>query len=179
MRVGGATEAAQVVGSGAHTVGRLVELENERRFKGGAWRKGDPVSMPIKFSKEARALLREAGMDWSSAPDQGRIIRLARLANIRSGGTYLEVTRRANRQAVSAAEAAARIVGLNLAGVDILSSDIESPLFRLTEVNIGPYIPMHYCIRNPDQGLDPIRTFLADFFGVPDEAAIGLKAARG
>jgi D-alanine-D-alanine ligase-like ATP-grasp enzyme len=160
-------EAARIVGSGKESVRRLMERENEGRIQRNVWTPGDPTAMPIQVDKKNTARLREQGMDWDSVPAEGQPVNLAPLGNIRTGGTFLEVTGQANPEAVRAAETAAEVVGLTLAGVDIVADDIRSPRFYLLEINTTPYIPMHYFTRNPEQGRDPIGVCLADFFGLP------------
>jgi cyanophycin synthetase len=172
-------EAARIVGSGKESVRRLVERENGGRIQRNVWTPGDPTAMPIQVDKKNAACLREQGMDWDSVPGEGQPVNLAPLGNIRTGGTFLEMTEQANPEAVRAAETAAEIVGLTLAGVDIISEDIQSPRFYLLEINTTPYIPMHYFTCNPEQGRDPIRVYLADFFGLPARGSAANRAATG
>jgi cyanophycin synthetase len=137
-------EPAQVVGDGRSTVAELVAEVNKdpRRSDGHAtvlsWIKLDPVSL---------AVLAEQGYTPASVPAAGSPVLIRRNGNLSTGGTATDVTDRVHPEVASRAVEAARAVGLDIAGVDVVATDISLPLepqrAAVVEVNAGPGLRMH------------------------------------
>jgi cyanophycin synthetase len=75
-------------------------------------------------------------------PDPGEIVPLRATANLSTGGTAVDRTDEIHPDNVTACEMAAGIVGLDIAGIDVLTTDISVP-FRengavIIEVNAAP-----------------------------------------
>ena len=161
-------ETPSVTGNGSDSVRRLVLDLNSERIKGPGWRYGDPFFMPVPAGRNASAVLDGQGLSWNSTPEPGRVVRLAAIANFRTGCTFSECIRAAHPAACETAIRATDALGLELAGVDLMLRDIASPSRHLLEINTTPYLPMHYLIRNPDECVDPIRAILTGYFGLAD-----------
>jgi cyanophycin synthetase len=136
---------AQVVGDGARTVRQLVEEANRdpRRSEGHATalsklKLDDPVAV---------AVLAEQGLTPESVPDAGRVVLIRRNANLSTGGTAEDVTDAVHPEIAARAVEAARVVGLDIAGIDLLAQDVSRPLAEqsaaVVEVNAGPGLRMH------------------------------------
>ena len=68
---------------------------------------------------------------------------------------------------------------MNIAGVDIVSSNIEAPAYHILEINISPSIEIHYAVRNSQEMTDPIRTILTDYFEIGATGSAGERAEQG
>jgi cyanophycin synthetase len=134
----------QVVGDGRSTVSELVADLNRdpRRSDGHA----TSLSL-VKLDAIALAVLAEQGQGPDSVPGDGETILIRRNANLSSGGTATDVTDRVHPQTAASAVAAARAVGLDIAGVDVVAPAIDQPLQQsggaVIEVNAGPGLRMH------------------------------------
>ena len=72
---------------------------------------------------------------------------IRRNANLSTGGTAIDVTERVHPAVAACAVDAAKIVGLDIAGVDVVAQDISRPLSEqggvIVEVNAAPGLRMH------------------------------------
>jgi cyanophycin synthetase len=137
-------EPPAVVGDGRSTVSDLVAAINRdpRRSDGH----GTALSV-IKLDAVARATLAEQGHSPDSVPAAGERVLIRRNANLSSGGTATDVTDRVHPTVAAGAVGAARAVGLDIAGVDVVAPAIDRPLEQsggaVVEVNAGPGLRMH------------------------------------
>ncbi len=80
-------------------------------------------------------------------PPAGQRVLIRRNGNLSTGGTAEDVTDRVHPDIAARAVEAARAVGLDIAGVDIVAVDISRPLEEqrgaIVEVNAGPGLRMH------------------------------------
>jgi cyanophycin synthetase len=137
-------EPAQVLGDGRATVAELVAAVNRdpRRSDGHA-----TVLSWIKLDALGLAVLAEQGYTPESVPPRGDRVLLRRNANLSTGGTATDVTDRVHPEVAARAVEAAQVVGLDIAGVDVVAEDIGRPLEgqggAVVEVNAGPGLRMH------------------------------------
>ena len=76
----------------------------------------------------AEVALREQGFSKESIPNDGQLVLLRRNANLSTGGTAEDVTDLVHPDTVRLAIDAVRVVGLDIAGVDIMATRIDQPL---------------------------------------------------
>lgn len=137
-------EPAQVVGDGVSSVSQLVASVNRdpRRAESHAG-----VLSPIPLDPISLAVLASQGLDLDSIPDKGAKVLIRKNANLSTGGTAKDVTDLVHPQVATLAISAARQLGLDISGVDIITSDISKPLAEtngaVVEVNAGPGLRMH------------------------------------
>ncbi|NCY01390.1 MAG: cyanophycin synthetase [Planctomycetia bacterium] len=148
--VGGKAVAAarrhppRVVGDGVATVATLVERVNEdpRRCCDHAG-----ALSPVRIDGVALAVLADQGLTPESVPAADRVVLLRQNANLSTGGTSEDVTDIVHPDVAARAVEAARIIGLDVAGIDIVTADItqslESQRGVVIEVNAGPGLRMH------------------------------------
>ncbi|MDP9483403.1 MAG: cyanophycin synthetase, partial [Chloroflexota bacterium] len=135
---------ASVVGDGEHTVRELVDTANADPRRGIGHEK---VLTRIALDEAAEALLDAQGFDPHSIPASGVRVKLALTGNMSTGGTSIDRTLEAHPDNVEIAETAARVVGLDIAGIDFICPDIETPVREtggaIVEVNAAPGFRMH------------------------------------
>ena len=134
-----------VTGDGERTVAQLVEAANADPRRGA-----DKRSQLIRLALDPQALgcLAEHGLAPGSVPQTGCFVPLRRTANISTGGTAVDVTGQVHPDNRALAERAARIVGLDIAGVDFLCPDISRSWREvggaICEVNAQPGFRPHW-----------------------------------
>ncbi len=137
-------ESAHVMGDGHSTVRQLVDVINDdpRRSDDHA-----TVLTKIKLCPIALAVLNEQGFGPDSVVPLGTRVLIRRNANLSTGGTAADVTDLVHPEVAARAVEAARVVGLDIAGVDVVATDIGQPLEGqggvVVEVNAGPGLRMH------------------------------------
>ncbi|MGH7136252.1 MAG: hypothetical protein ACREHD_10965, partial [Pirellulales bacterium] len=133
-----------VLGDGVRTVGQLVDAVNAdpRRAEGHA----APLTK-IAIDPIALEVLGEQGFLLESVPEEGQRVLIRRNGNLSTGGTATDVTAEVHPEVAARAVEAARMVGLDVAGIDILARDIRRPLEEqggaVIEVNACPGLRMH------------------------------------
>ncbi|WP_062309614.1 cyanophycin synthetase [Polynucleobacter sinensis] len=137
-------EPAQVVGDGKHTIAELVELENKNPLRGD----GHATALTkIRFDDIALAHLASNNLTPQYVPKTGERVLLRHNANLSTGGTATDVTDDVHPDVAASAIAAAQMIGLDIAGVDILCEAIYKPLEAqgggIVEVNAAPGLRMH------------------------------------
>ena len=135
---------AHVVGDGTHTVRELVEATNADPRRGVGHEK---VLTRIKVDEAAVALVAAQGLAMGDVPEQGQMVKLALTANMSTGGISIDRTTDAHPDNIEIAEEAARVVGLDVAGIDFIAPDITEPVREaggaICEVNAAPGFRMH------------------------------------
>ncbi len=142
---------ALVTGDGQHTIEQLVAKVNSDPLRGYGHEK---VLTAIKIDETTMSMLEEKGLTLESVLPNGEILHLKRTANLSTGGTSTDVTDIVHPFNVFMAERIARIIGLDICGIDIMTPDISVPLNEnggaVLEVNAGPGFRMHIA---PAEGL--------------------------
>jgi cyanophycin synthetase len=179
-------DPAQVLGDGRRTVSALIVATNADRTAdlSSSFKK-------IAVDDEARLLLGRQGLALDSIPADGRKVILRHTSNASRGGTVRNATARVHPDNARLAERAAAVVGLDVAGVDLITPDIERS-FRdvggaICEINPTPGLYMRearFVIEDAfldglfapgDRGRVPILCLLAD----DDVAAAALMSEIG
>ena len=133
-----------VVGDGASTVAQLVEVVNSDPRRGVGHEK---VLTKLKLDREAELMLERAGYTADSVPKAGEVVPLRSTANLSTGGTATDVTDIIHPDNRAMAERAVRAIGLDVGGVDFLSTNIAESYKSIgggiCEVNAAPGFRMH------------------------------------
>jgi len=135
---------ARVVGDGHTTVRELIHRENQDPRRG---RGHTRILTRLPEDVATVAFLSRSGRGLDDVPAVGEVVCLRGTANLSTGGTSVDRTDEIHPDNVTACEMAAGIVGLDIAGIDVLSPDISVP-FRengavIIEVNAAPGLRMH------------------------------------
>ena len=137
-------EPAHVIGDGQSTVQKLIDVVNEdpRRSDGHS-----TVLSKIKIDAVALGVLMEQGLTPDTIPPLGKKVLIRRNANLSTGGTAADVTDIVHPDVARQCVEAARVIGLDIAGVDVVAQDITQPLQGqrgvIVEINAGPGLRMH------------------------------------
>lgn len=147
---GGAIAAAScrrppyVTGDGKSTIAQLVEAENQDPARGAGHTN---ILTKIALDELALAMLRKQGYEFDSVPAAGACVELRSNANLSTGGTAEDVTGLLPEETAQTCIRAAKTIGLDIAGIDIVCQDISQPLREqgggIIEVNAAPGIRMH------------------------------------
>jgi cyanophycin synthetase len=137
-------EPPLVVGDGVSSVTQLVERVNAdpRRGTGHA----TPLTR-IRLDDIAKSRLAEQGLTVDSAPAKGQRVILRNNANLSTGGTATDVTDDVHPEVAARCIAAAKMIGLDICGVDVVCETVMRPLEEqrggIVEVNAAPGLRMH------------------------------------
>jgi cyanophycin synthetase len=133
-----------VTGDGQHSIRELVEIENRNPARGDGHTN---ILTRIPLDDIAAQVLAKAGYDFDSVPPEGESVDLRGNANLSTGGTAEDVTDLLPEETREICIRAARTIGLDVAGIDIVCQDIAQPLREqrggIIEVNAAPGIRMH------------------------------------
>ncbi|HEY4261107.1 MAG TPA: cyanophycin synthetase [Schlesneria sp.] len=135
-----AGDAAGVVGDGQHTIRQLIELQINSDP-----RRGDDEAQPLNtvlVDALTTIEIERQGYKPESIPPHGTKVIVRRNDNLSR-----DVTDSVHPTIVEHAVMAAQIVGLDIAGIDMVVEDISRPLEEqggvIVEVNAGPGLLMH------------------------------------
>ena len=142
---------AHVVGDGRSTVKELIEITNQDPKRGNGH---DNVLTKITIDKTSQAVLEKQGYQLDSVLPANKVAYLRATANLSTGGIAIDRTDEIHPENVWIAQRTAKIIGLDIAGIDIVTSDISKPLREtggvIVEVNAAPGFRMHAA---PSEGL--------------------------
>lgn len=137
-------QPAHIQGDGIHSVKELIEITNQNPLRGEEHEK--PLTC-IKIDPVALMILAKQNLTLDSVPTDGEIIYLRENGNLSTGGIPLDVLEKVHLFNAQLAIRAARIIGLDVAGIDIVAPDISQPITMgngaVVEVNAAPGIRMH------------------------------------
>ena len=107
----------------------------------------EKVLTRIDVTEGAIELVKAQGYEMTDVPPRGEMVKLALTGNMSTGGISIDRTFEAHPDNVDIAEEAARVVGLDIAGIDFLCPDITQPVREtggaICEVNAAPGFRMH------------------------------------
>ena len=133
-----------VLGDGKSTVAQLVEVVNSDPRRGVGHEK---VLTKLKLDREAELMLERVGYTADSIPKADEVVPLRSTANLSTGGTATDVTDIIHPDNRAMAERAVRAIGLDVGGVDFLSTNIAESYKSIgggiCEVNAAPGFRMH------------------------------------
>ena len=141
---------ARIIGDGVSTIYQLVDEVNRdpRRGEGHT-----NLLTKIKIDEATLKMLEEKMLTVACVLPAGEELYLKKTANLSTGGTSVDVTDIVHPEIRAMAERTARIIGLDVCGIDLIARDITRSLSRsgamVIEVNAGPGFRMH---THPSEG---------------------------
>lgn len=143
----------RVVGDGKSSIRQLIEAENRRRTEQG----GAAAIGTIRMDVDCKAAVARAGHTLGSVVPHGEEVVVKGISN---AGAELESESVSDEICDALREEgarAAKVVRVDLAGVDVITPDPSTSLSAcggvVNEVNTTPGLQWHYRIRNPEQGV--------------------------
>jgi len=135
-------EVASIVGDGIHSVEALIESQINSDPRRGEEEDFPLDTIRLKDHTTAVLELKRQGLTGQSVPAKDRHVVV-----MRTGNMAIDVTDLVHPDVAELAALAARIVGLDIAGVDLVAQDISKPMksqgAAIVEVNAGPGLLMH------------------------------------
>ena len=129
-----------VTGDGTQTVQQLIDTQINIDPRRGHTEL-HPLSI-IKIDTAAKIELERQGLAGDKVPEKGREVLIQRNAN-----HAFDCTDEVHPDTAEVVALAARVVGLDIAGIDLVCQDISKPLAdqggAIVEVNAGPSLLMH------------------------------------
>ncbi len=142
---------AHVVGNGQSTIQELIDETNRDPNRGEGH---DNVLTKITLDRTSLSLLQRQGYRLDTVLPAGELCYLRATANLSTGGIAVDRTDDIHPENVWLAQRVAKIIGLDIAGIDVVTPDITKPLRDvdgvIVEVNAAPGFRMHVC---PSVGL--------------------------
>ena len=142
---------AAVIGDGKHTIQQLIDIVNSDPRRGYGHEK---VLTAIKVDDFTMDILKAKGLTLDSVLPAKEELWLKPTANLSTGGTATDVTDMVHPSNVFMCERIARIVGLDICGIDIMADNLSEPVSEtggaVLEVNAAPGFRMHL---DPTEGL--------------------------
>ena len=142
---------AMVIGDGKSNIQQLINKVNADPRRGYGHEK---VLTAIKVDDNTEGILKEKNITLETVLKKGEELHLKTTANLSTGGTAADVTDFVHPHNVFMAERIARIIGLDICGIDIMTSDLSIPVEEaggaVLEVNAAPGFRMHI---DPTEGL--------------------------
>jgi len=135
---------AQVTGDGIHTIEQLIDILNQDVRRGDGHAK--ELSRVI-IDSDTHCQLAKLGYTLHTIPADGESVYLKSTANLSTGGSSTDVTAQVHPENIKLAEHVARIIGLDICGIDIMATTLQTPLRKnggaVIEVNAAPGFRMH------------------------------------
>ena len=137
-------EPPQVTGDGRHSMMQLVEEANKDPRRG----EDHATSLSkLRLDEIAKGVLAEQGLTVDSIPAAGQVVLIRRNANLSTGGSATDVTDLVHPEVAARVIDGVQMVGLDIAGVDVVCQDISRPLEQqggiIVEINAAPGLRMH------------------------------------
>lgn len=175
-------DTAWVTGDGHSSVAELIDLQINCDPRRGTT-EDSPLGRISVVGDHADAVvlidLQRQGLTAQSVPAAGRRVLIQR-----NGNVAVDCTDEVHPEVAHVVELAARVVGLDIAGIDVVATDIGRPLAEqgggIVEVNAGPGLLMHL---KPAQGSPrPVGRAIVDHLFADDESGripiVGVAGSR-
>lgn len=161
-----------VTGNGSDTIAVLAENAYKAEQLKPVWAR---IKRP-PLDELALEYIAQIGLKPETVPRRGESVALRAIESTASGGVDEDVTAIIHPDNVAIALQAAKTIGLETAGVDVICENIAEPWWRgdavINEINYQPqlggrpmsrdYVPTFISHYLPDGGMIPIETFAAN-----------------
>ncbi len=173
-------EIIGITADGKSTVRQLIDSQLNSDPRRGIEEEFPLETIAVDTNTKVQLEIQRQGLTPESVPDQGRFVVIER-----NGNVAIDCTDNIHPEVQYAAALAARVVGLDIAGVDLVAKDISLPLSvqggAIVEVNAGPGLLMHL---KPAEGMPrPVGRAIVDHLFPEDETGridiVGLAGSKG
>jgi D-alanine-D-alanine ligase-like ATP-grasp enzyme len=161
-----------VVGDGRSSISRLIAAENERRYAAAA---GERPWL-LRADLDAVFTLERAGLTLASVPTAGERVAVKTAVSQNGVDDNDSVLGEIGAELVAEATLAARLVGVRLAGIDVIATDPAASLMDsggvILEVNATPGLHYHYEVRDRERAVPVAGLILSRLLAVSPEPAL-------
>ena len=177
MVAAAAGETLWMTGDGVHTIDQLADLHINTDPRRGTGEEFPLNALVPSQSGEIILELERVGLTPESVPEAGRRVLIQR-----NGNVQFDITDQVHPSIAAAAALAARVVGLDIAGVDMVLEDHTRPLHSqracVIEVNASPGLLAHI---KPSNGTgQPVgRAIIDHLFGEGHDGRIPIVGITG
>ena len=159
-------DSAWVTGDGTHTVVQLIDSQINNDPRRGTTEDCPLNHIKVEDDEVVQLDLQRQGLSPQAVPVLGRRVLIQR-----NGNVAIDCSDEVHPDVAYQVALAARVVGLDIAGVDVVAQDIGQPLHAqggaVVEVNAGPGLLMHL---KPAEGLPrPVGKAIVDHLFAPDD----------
>ncbi len=135
---------AHVVGDGERTVQQLIDVTNADPRRGVGHEK---ILTRIAVDDQTMEVLERLNLGLDDVPARDQFVQLKLTGNMSTGGTSIDRTDEIHPDNGEIARQAAMVVGLDVAGIDLVTEDISRSVRQtggaIVEINAGPGFRMH------------------------------------
>jgi len=170
---------AHVRGDGKQTIQQLIDETNSDPRRGYGH---ENVLTQIDIDNQTMRCIKKAGYELETVLKKGEKLYLKTTANISTGGTAIDVTDEVHPENVFLFERIARIIGLDVAGIDVIAPNVSEPLREtgggIIEVNAAPVFRM-ICVPGEGTGRNVAGTVIEMLYPPGAESRIPIFAITG
>ena len=133
---------ANVIGDGKSTIAELIAVKNQDPLRGKGYK--TPLEK-IEMDEHMKLFLHQENKTVDTILPEGKLQYLRENSNISTGGDSIDVTEQTPKLFKEIAVQAARAIGANICGVDMIIKQLEdeaSP-YCIIELNFNPAIHIH------------------------------------
>ncbi|MCU0327947.1 MAG: cyanophycin synthetase [Chitinophagales bacterium] len=142
---------AHVIGDGVHTIAQLIEITNADPRRGYGH---ENVLTEIVMDRDSEEILKSNNYTIDYILPKNEILYLKSTANLSTGGSSIDITDMIHPENIFLCERIARVIGLDVCGIDIMAPNMTQSLKEnggvILEVNAAPGFRMHLA---PSEGL--------------------------
>ncbi len=142
---------AHIVGDGESNIQQLIDKTNADPRRGYGH---ENVLTLIDVEEQTERLLRAKNHTLETVLPAGEMLHLKTTANISTGGTAIDRTDEVHPENIFLFERIAKIIGLDVAGIDVIAPNVSEPLSEngggIIEINAAPGFRMHLA---PSEGI--------------------------
>ena len=163
-------EVVSITGNGRNTVRELIDSQLNSDPRRGYEEEYPLEIIDVATDAKVQLELKRQDLDADAVPAAGRTVVIQR-----NGNVAVDCTDDVHPEVAYIAQLAAKVVGLDIAGIDLVAQDISKPLQgqggAIVEVNAGPGLLMHL---KPAVGAPrPVGQAIAEHLFPSDEAEEG------
>jgi cyanophycin synthetase len=137
-----------IVGDGVSRIGQLIEIENRCRISNAEISSLSTISLDL----DLKWTLKSQGLSLRSVPHANQTVPIKTVVNEGSAAECESVTSSIGQELRDEGAAAARALGVRLAGVEVITTDpsvsLQKSIGAIIEVNTTPGLHHHYLVRN-------------------------------
>lgn len=148
-------ELPVVMGDGILSIAELITEQNKDPRRGEGEEK--PMTK-IKMDARMDEFLSRSGQTLQTVPERGQTVVLNAMGSMSLGSVSIDRTDEIHPETAAMVVKATQVIGLDIAGVDLIARDISLPLItadaKIIEINCSPGLRAHLCpvsgmARNP------------------------------